>query len=260
MTFLHRETPGMSTEWASGVRNVCQAAVGDLLAGGATGIRQAATRLVRELAPPSNDAEAAHVRQTLLLFLNDASVVADRRFHAMFDTPACPTSPPRQREQDWLGSGGELAGVVERWALAYEAWFQATHDIPIALRAREWLDSNPSARIDSRQLAHIVGGSKTALEAEFQRSFGTSVAEYARRLRIIAGMRRLRTPTETIEDTARAVGYQSANKFYSRLFEYSGLRPSEVRRMSEESFRLLTAGQSQQPVLSRQTRRIGPAS
>ncbi len=46
-------------------------------------------------------------------------------------------------------------------------------------------------------------------------------------------------PKMPIEEVARDGGYRSENKFYTRVRQYTGLAPSEIRALPDEAFERL---------------------
>jgi AraC-like DNA-binding protein len=195
----------------------------------------------RELPVPESPAESLLLRQSVLLFVRHGSAAADRRFHEVFRTRSCDAQPPIESEQVWMDPRQDVARLLAGWAGGYDAWFRARHTIPAALRARLWLEANPTSRASVPDLARTVGASRASLEARFQAIYGLPVAENARILRLIEGLRRLRAGCRPVDEIAAAVGYRSVNKFYARLSEYCGLKPSEVRTMDAAAYESLLA-------------------
>jgi AraC-like DNA-binding protein len=57
------------------------------------------------------------------------------------------------------------------------------------------------------------------------------------------GLRRSRTSTETIDEVARKVGYQTDAKFSARVRRSTGLTPAQVRDLDDDDFEDLLAEQ-----------------
>jgi AraC-like DNA-binding protein len=67
-------------------------------------------------------------------------------------------------------------------------------------------------------------------------------------------MSRLRTSTESIDEIARACGYQS-NKFYAAVRRFTGLTPSQVRALDDGEFQRLLEERLPLRALPRPSRR-----
>jgi hypothetical protein len=76
------EASGLRPEWASGIRNVQQAVVGDLLEGDLSGLRRAVRRLKEDLPASAGPGESLFLRQALVAFVDRCARQLHDRFHA----------------------------------------------------------------------------------------------------------------------------------------------------------------------------------
>ena len=132
-----------------------------------------------------------------------------------------------------------IARLLDGWSEAFATWFARHHRIPPALEAKRLLDEQFAGPPTVRELAKRVGCSKTTFVELFSSEFGLPPSEYVARLRIREGLLRLRRTSEPVDEIARSVGYESVNKFYARLRTFTGLKPLQVRQLTEREFRRL---------------------
>ncbi len=98
------------------------------------------------------------------------------------------------------------------------------------LRAREILHDGCTEHISLDTLAMDVGVHPVHLAQVFRRSFGMTIGDYTRRLRIHRGARQLLTTTRSIADIAMDSGFCDQSHF-SRVFKLvTGSTPAEYRR------------------------------
>jgi AraC family transcriptional regulator len=90
-------------------------------------------------------------------------------------------------------------------------------------------------------LATEVGASPSTLIRAFKQMFGLPPHAYHARVRLRHGLSELRNGPTKVADAGRAAGYASSKNFNRAARHYTGLKPSEVRALSEPMFgRLLT--------------------
>jgi AraC-like DNA-binding protein len=229
---------GVRVDWACHVRNVYQAAIGDLLDGDPAGFSAAVNRVTCVLPTPADAVEALHLRESMTTLVDRMARTAHARFHANFSPASCRGTPsPLCESTDWRDGDTPLEELLDRAAITYDRWFDQHHDVPAALRATRFLQQHFAERLTIEAVARSAGCSRTTLLEQFTSVLGISPSEYLARLRVREGnLRRLRASDGSVETAARDAGYQSVNKFYARIKRYTGLSPSEVRRMDETAF------------------------
>ena len=227
---------GVRIHWASMVRNVQQAAVGDLGLGVVSEIAVAVRRLKREIPHPVNQAESLNLRQSLIVFADRAARDHHQRFHARFDSSACAAAPPLVHEAVWLDPHQAIEQLLDAWMADYVDWFHQRHSLPAVGRAIHILQERFAEAFTIGELARASGCSSTTLRNQFDDALRLSPFQYLTRVRIREGLRRLRKSSDTIEEASRFGGYQSCNKFSRRVRRYTGLTPSDVRDLGDEAF------------------------
>ncbi|HET7698319.1 MAG TPA: AraC family transcriptional regulator [Vicinamibacterales bacterium] len=231
---------GLRLAWASSVRNIYQAVVGELSCGDPTRVDPAVQRLKRNLPPPANGVEADHLRQSLAIFTERSARAVHERFHANFPRPICVASPPPQSEAAWVNTRS-IDELLDEWQSVYTAWFDRHHTLPPVLRAARILEAQFAEPLTIDTLGQAAGASRTILGQQFTRTFGLTPSDYLARVRVREGLRRLRHRGDSVATAAQAVGYQSENKFYARVRVYTGLTPSRVKELDEAAFEDLLA-------------------
>jgi AraC-like DNA-binding protein len=239
MTPVQQESQGVRFEWASHVRNVQQAVVGDLLSGDLLGLDRAVRRMKEDLPAPANPAESLFLRQALVPFVDRSARHQHERFHASFDGRECRVSPPLEREADWLLPDHPIDELLDGWMAGYVAWFGGCHSIPIVWRATAILRERAAERWTTATLARGVGCCRTTLRQQFVHDLGMSPAEYIARFRVREGLRRLWRTTGTVGDASIFAGYRSCSKFYGRVLRYTGMTPAAIRALVSETFERL---------------------
>jgi AraC family transcriptional regulator len=98
------------------------------------------------------------------------------------------------------------------------------------LRARDLLHADLSHRRTLADLAAEVGVHPVTLARGFRRSFGCSVGEYVRRLRIERAAVHLGTSDEPLAAIALAAGFSDQSHFSNLFRRETGMSPSAYRR------------------------------
>ena len=98
------------------------------------------------------------------------------------------------------------------------------------LRARDLLHADLSHRRTLADLAAEVGVHPVTLARGFRRSFGCSVGEYVRRLRIERAAVHLSSSDEPLAAIALAAGFSDQSHFSNLFRRGTGMSPSAYRR------------------------------
>ncbi|MGO3147684.1 MAG: helix-turn-helix domain-containing protein [Leucobacter sp.] len=118
---------------------------------------------------------------------------------------------------------GQVVGIIERAAHATELSMPRTPEVAAVARA---LVRNPG---DSRQISEWATEacmSGRSLERAFVAETGLSFGQWRKECRMIAA-RRLLTSGETVQNTARVVGYENPSSFSRAFREYHDVRPRD---------------------------------
>ncbi len=95
---------------------------------------------------------------------------------------------------------------------------------------RDRLHDDPAAHISLGGLAREVGVHPVTLARAFRRTYGCSIGEYVRRLRIVGAARRLEASDQSLAEIAMAAGFADQSHFSNVFKRQTGLSPSAFRR------------------------------
>ena len=99
-----------------------------------------------------------------------------------------------------------------------------------AVRAREILHDDLTAPVSLGALAQAVGVHPVTLARGFRRTYGCSVGEYLRHLRIVEAARQLHDSDLPLATIAMAAGFVDQSHFSNVFKQQTGLSPSAFRR------------------------------
>lgn len=97
------------------------------------------------------------------------------------------------------------------------------------LRARDAMDRDCSQPLDVAVLARIALMSPTHFTRSFRSTFGETPHRYLQRRRIERAMALLRSPSVTVTEVARQVGFESLGTFSRTFHAIVGISPTEYR-------------------------------
>lgn len=127
-----------------------------------------------------------------------------------------------------------LREIADREGLAQPGWAQAVRD-PQVRAALTALHADLARPWTLDALAREAGLSRTALAERFRQTMGDTPLNHLRTLRMQRAQQLLGETAQTLEQVARAVGYQDAFGF-SKVFKRStGLAPREFRQRDAAS-------------------------
>lgn len=139
------------------------------------------------------------------------------------------------REFTQMDSAAPLA--IEGLLLEMLAWGTREKDLrrigsgPAWLaKARDLLHDDPAAHISLGGLAREVAVHPVTLARAFRRTYGCSVGEYLRRLRIVQAARRLEDSDLSLAEIALAAGFVDQSHFSNVFKQQTGFSPSAFRR------------------------------
>ena len=96
--------------------------------------------------------------------------------------------------------------------------------------ARDRLHADVAARPSLAELAAGVGVHPVTLARAFRRTFGCTIGEYLRRLRIERAAEQLATGTQPLAEIALAAGFADQSHFSNVFRRRVGMSPSAYRR------------------------------
>ncbi len=97
------------------------------------------------------------------------------------------------------------------------------------IQARELLNEHFAESLKLNDMAHAVGVHPVHLAQTFHKSFGCTVGDYMRRLRIERACQELATSESTIVDIALATGFCDQSHFTRTFKRAIGVTPSQYR-------------------------------
>ncbi len=221
------------------VKNAYQVFVLQISLGDPVNIDTPLRRLKRNLPQTLDSEEALKLRLSLALLLNQSAQHIHERVHAAFSLRSCAANPPIESESTWLDGRRSIDELTDCWWGKNQGWLEQHHRFPPVIHAMKSLRESFASDVRMESLAQLVGASRTTLIQQFTSLVGMTPSEYLARIRVRQGLQLLRTTTNSVETIADQVGYQSGNKFYSRISSFTGLRPSQIRRLDEETFERL---------------------
>jgi len=213
--------------------------VGQVSLGDPSNVEPAVQRMKQSLPPPLGDVEKLHLRQSLALFMDQNARGIHQRLHVAFAMGTCRLDPPGESEASWLNPSQSVDQLLDEWGARNAQWLEQHHDLPPVLRALQTLRARFADPLTADELAELAGASRTTMMERFTTTVGLTAFEYLARVRVREGLRLVRTTAASVEDIAQIVGYRSSNKFYGRIFSYTGLRPSQVRELDGAAFELM---------------------
>lgn len=106
------------------------------------------------------------------------------------------------------------------------------HQTELIKEIHKFMTQNPDRRITIEELSQKYLLNTSTLKEVFKGVYGQPIASYMKEYRLKYAMELLRTTDKSIADIARQVGYGSQSKFSSAFRDYTGLLPTEYRRMA----------------------------
>lgn len=103
---------------------------------------------------------------------------------------------------------------------------------PWLARAREILHDTPTERHTLTAIAEAVDVHPVTLARAFRRTFGCSVGQYLRRLRLEEASRLLLATDRSITEVALATGYSDQSHFSNAFRRHTGVPPGRYRTMA----------------------------
>lgn len=103
---------------------------------------------------------------------------------------------------------------------------------PWLARARDILHDTPAGRHTLAGIAATVDVHPVTLARAFRRTFGCSVGQYLRRLRLEEASRLLITTDQPIAEVALAAGYSDQSHFSNAFRRHTGIPPGRYRSLA----------------------------
>lgn len=227
----------LRSEWFAEVAAAQQRLAGFTLDGDCETFARGVERFSNDLPTPRSAIERRVLRDCVVATLTEAGHHCHRAFHRRCPEMPCGGSPLPDLAPVWTDTGGDEA--ITRWTREYRQAFSARHVWPPSMRVATCLDRHFREPFDLRDMTHRVACGRTTLIRQFKASFGMTIGQYQRRLRIRRAIIDLRTCGSKIDDVARMLGYRSPKNFYTTLKEQTGLTPADVRNLTDSEIRQL---------------------
>ncbi len=111
----------------------------------------------------------------------------------------------------------------------------AEKNVRIVNYINDYILSNYASRISVRELARRVYISEDHLGRIFRRHTGMSISKAIQRVRLEKACSLLSGTNSTIQDIAKACGFEDLKFFYKLFKDYTGLTPKEYRKAAEHN-------------------------
>lgn len=214
------------------INQACQVAIGRL---------QTSHLALPEIAPifasvprPRSYLGAVQAVHTLHTFLLDFGRAYDHRFHEVvrsdgcrFDRDRC-YACVRVTLQNW--SATDVPRIVERWVALFGAAFGAAHKRQAVAFGSERLVAAAHDTIE--RLARDCACSPATFRRRFTCETGTRPIDARTRGRLRRAFILLRTTDWKVDAIAAEVGWKSAKNFYHAFETQFGVKPAQLRRLS----------------------------
>ena len=132
-----------------------------------------------------------------------------------------------------LSAAAHLLDLVQRYTSASPV-FLADEDISAVIYAKHLIQDSIADVPTILELCKKVALNKNKLQKAFQLTEGKSIGEYIRTLRMELALELLEKSNMTIQELARAVGYQAISNFYRIFQQKFGETPQAVREMLQK--------------------------
>ncbi len=171
-----------------------------------------------ELGPQWLEGVRSAVRLRSGAYAGGAFAISGRRMHA--ELVRADDLTPLMIESLVIGLFDEASAGDRRESRAAPRWL---------LSAKARIDDDATAPLRLADLAADAGVHPVHLATTFRRCFGSTVAGYARQLRLEWACRRLADSDATLADVAAAAGFSDQSHFGRRFKEAIGVTPSAYR-------------------------------
>lgn len=135
---------------------------------------------------------------------------------------------------EWCASTGELFELLKQHILSsYQETVEkkkAESERPVRL-AKKYIQEHFSSQITLEEVSGVTGFTPTYFSTVFKKSTGKTFLEYLLSVRMEAAKQMLREGNEKVETVCHLVGYKDIKYFTKCFTKYTGLKPSEYRKI-----------------------------
>jgi AraC-like DNA-binding protein len=228
-----------------GTATACQVVIGEMIATGTAPLDP--TELVRwfaDIPPAAQYSDAAMAACILIRFTKNLGALVHRRLHpspsaasrCRFDphgfTP-CIDLDPRDP------SGWHPQNAFGEWAHHFAVELGRTHDLGVQ-QVRIRIARNPAQPLRLAAIARDLGASTSVIRRRFASETGETPLRHQTRLRVLEAIQ-LIARGDKVDAVAGSVGWKGPKDLYRALTCVAHSSPGEIRRMSSEQLRGLTA-------------------
>ena len=135
---------------------------------------------------------------------------------------------------EWCASTGELFELLKQHILSsYQETVEkkkAESERPVRL-AKKYIQEHFESQITLEEVSAVTGFTPTYFSTVFKKSTGKTFLEYLLSVRMEAAKQMLREGNEKVETICHSVGYKDIKYFTKCFTKYTGLKPSEYRKI-----------------------------
>lgn len=188
-----------------------------------------------ETAPaPHTLQEANMLSDQLKLSAFEASLTFHEYHHRRSRRAECRGSLIETSYRMWRRDDDDPRGAFRSWMTAFLRAFDATHPTTGVERAAAALREHFQAPPKLDALAADVGMSRSALTRAFRDTYGMTCGEYLTRVRLRWFVEQARAPQSRTGQLASDAGYASYHNLSDALIRRTGIKPGEVRSLSDD--------------------------
>jgi AraC-like DNA-binding protein len=134
----------------------------------------------------------------------------------------------------WSDDGDVLVHPsLASWAETFRREFHRAH-ASAAQRVRLALESRSRGDVEIESLSRTLGIGRRTLERQFRAEVGVSIAAYRTCVKLVDAVNLLHEGDSCVESVALRTGWASKKGLYHSLHELTGLKPTDIRRLSVE--------------------------
>ena len=240
------------------VVGTCQGLIGRLLFDEPVEPCLIATQVLNDLPAPRNHTERLLLRAVLTDF-SQRFVCHLHPVSMSRGACSCVVDAETTLMTSWRDSQSDPRESFLRWLQDFIHACALAHPPTRSEQAANALRAEVGRPFHIRDLARQLGCTSQALRKDFQRCYAMTPREYAHLARLVRLMPLVVAGSVKNEALASEAGYKSKKDFYKYFKQLTGMRPSELRRISREDadqLLLLARARLFQGLSPRVTRRV----
>lgn len=216
--------------WVAAVVKESRTAAGKILLADAEEAQRVLKEFVEALPSPANHAESLVLRGVLLEMASRTGLHVHAYAHRMRHS-VCGFVSGAAIESFWSVPTDSPQQAFMRWMDEFFTQLARAHPRSGASQVARVLREQYQRAWPIPALARSVHATPSQLSRQFRREFGLSIPDYQRIVRLIHALDLV--GNEKTEAVALEVGYKSKKNFYATLQHFTGLTPTEFRRLSD---------------------------